>query len=67
MFGVKLLEKVWCVEIVEGNPTVFVVWVSFPVDAVLRFVPVNSVVADFFDFVFGFVAVYSLDWRWAFM
>jgi len=67
MFGVELSEKVWGVDVVMADPTVFIVWVSFPVDAVFVFVAMNSVVADFFDFVFGFIAVYSLDWRWAFM
>jgi len=67
MFGVELSKKVWGVDVVVADPTDFVVWVSFPVDAVFVFVAMNSVVADFFDFVFGFIAVYSLDWRWAFM
>jgi hypothetical protein len=67
MFGVELSEEVWSVDVVESDPTVFVVWVSFPVDSVFVFVSLNSVVSDFFDFVLGFAGVFSLDRRWAFM
>ena len=55
MFGVELSDEVWGVDVVESNPTIFVVWVSFPVDAVFVFVSIHSVVPDFFDFVLGSV------------